>query len=148
MAPPAGPVCLCFCRSSYVSGGVAQNSLKELHLCQILGRPLLQVCWECKCSHLSVRAGFTVSDVFPSWGSVLAGSSGRGNPWQEKKPTTKGTVGLSSQFNMEEESWRLGWKDKNLISRGRKCRKTNKNDGWGKMDSWKEDLTWCSSGSD
>lgn len=48
---------------------------------------------------------------------------------KKKKPTTKGTVGLSSQFNMEEESWRLGWKDKNLISRGRKCRKTNKNDG-------------------
>lgn len=60
-------------------------------------------CWECRCRHLSVRAGFTVSDVFPIWGSVLAGSCSRGNPWQrQKNPTTKGTGFLFSCFNMKE----------------------------------------------
>lgn len=51
-------------------------------------------CWECRCRHLSVRAGFTVSDVFPIWRSVLAGSCSRGNPWQRQKktnPTTERT---------------------------------------------------------
>lgn len=75
---------------------------------------------------------------------MLAGSCSGGKSvaktGKKKKTTTKGTGCLSSQFNMEGEIRRLGWKDKNLISGGRKHRKTNKNDERGKMDFWKKDL--------
>lgn len=147
VAPPAGPVRWCFCQRNY-AGVEARNSLKELHLSQLWEKALLQVCLECKFSHLSVRAGFTVSDVFPSWGSVLAGSMSRGNPWQQKNRPQRGKAVFPVSLIWRRRAEGYDGRIEDLISRGRKCRKTNNNDLGRGMDLWKEDLTWWSSGSD
>lgn len=75
------------------------DSEVRLHLIQIS----CCRCWECRCRHLSVRAGFTVSDVFSIWRSVLAGSCSRGNPWQRPK---KKTLPLRVQAAFADLLWR------------------------------------------
>lgn len=145
--PPTGPVCLCFCQrniSSVVAQKPTQRAPSQSDLGETFGAGVLGMQMQSSVSKSRFYSVWCVSQL-----RICAGrNQQQGKSIATKNPTTKGTGCLSSEFNMEEKSWRLGWKDKNLISRGRKCRKTNKNDGKGKMDFWKEDLIWCSSGNE